>query len=411
MVHRKLLFLVAVAMLAGCRPSNGGNPQGKGPEAAVTTGLPKKTPMRRVIEQPATVEAFEETPLVARIPGYVDKVEKDIGDEVKRGNILAELSVPELIKEQAQKAALVKQAKAEVELAKAQKGEAEAGIVRADANRRRWELECERVAGLLKDKVVQQQIYDETVSQFESAKAAKLEAVAKLGRAKADIDVAGARVEVAQAEADRVKALAEYRFIVAPFDGVVTRRNVHTGHFLQPNASGSPGVLFVVARTDKLRISADIPETEAGYLSGHPTAKVHSPIFRDASFEAKVTRTSWTLDTKSRTLRIEIHHTDKSAKLRPGMFVNVTFTIDLGERNALPMSAIIPQSDPPACWRVVAGKAVRTPLKLGVRDGQNVEVLQMQKGTTWEAVTGSEEVVLTGLGAVSDGKEVNVQKK
>ena len=122
-------------------------------------------------------------------------------------------------------------------------------------------------------------------------------------------------------------------------------------------------------------------------------------------------RSSSTVRSRCRWLGPAQDRLDPKDQLRPGMFVNVTFTIDLGERNALPMSAIIPQSDPPACWRVVAGKAVRTPLKLGVRDGQNVEVLQMQKGTTWEAVTGSEEVVLTGLGAVSDGKEVNVQKK
>jgi RND family efflux transporter MFP subunit len=326
--------------------------------------------------------------------------------------VLAELSVPELVKEQAQKAALVKQAKAEVDLANAQKGEADAGIVRAAANRKRWESEYERVLELYKNKVVEKQILDETLHQYESAKAASLEATAKLAKAKADIDVAGARVEVAQAEADRLQALAEYRHIRAPFDGVITRRNVHTGHFLQPNASGSPGVLFIVARTDKLRIIADIPEAEAGYLGDRPTAKIHSPIIADVGLEAKVTRTSWTLDTKSRTLRVEIHHDGKGSKLRPGMFVTVTISIDLGERMTLPQSALIPQSDPPSCWRVVDGKAVRTALKLGVRDGQNVEVLKMQTANSaWENITGQESVVLSGLGAVSEGKEVRGDTK
>jgi RND family efflux transporter MFP subunit len=263
--------------------------------------------------------------------------------------------------------------------------------------------------------VVEKQILDETQQQYKSAKANRQEAGAKLEKAKADVSAANARVMVAEAEEGRLKAMADYRFIVAPFDGVVTRRNIHVGHFLQPNASGTPGVLFVVAQTDKLRISADIPETEAGYITDGLAAKIHVPALGGQTLDAKVARTSRTLDAKSRTLRVEIDYPAKDSKLRPGMYANLVFTINLGERYTLPASAIFTHADLPCCWRVdEQGKAVRTPLKLGIRDGQDIEVLEMRKGeSVWVKIADAsvEKIVVTNLGAVSEGKEVRVESK
>jgi RND family efflux transporter MFP subunit len=413
---------------------------GKGVDTAIKVGKPETKTLRRTIEQPATIEAFEETPLVAHISGYVDRVNADIGKQVKRGDILAELAVPEMVKELAQKTALVTQSRAEVDqttasleaaeahilTAKAMVREAEATRARADANYDRWKSEYKRVEALVASKVVDRQILDETLNQFKSAEANKVEIEAKVqsaqalaqeseakrNKAKADVAAARARVQVAQAEEGRMQALVNYREIRAPFDGVVTKRNVHTGHFLQPNASGSTGILFHVARTDILRIHADIPEAEAIYLAEGLPAKIQAPIFKDAPLDGKVARTSWTLDAKSRTLRIEIDHPNKEGKLRPGMYVNVVFTIELKDRPTLPMSAIFSHGDLPCCYRVESGKALRTPLKLGEREGQTVEILKMQKTAgTWENPTGQEVIVLTNLGAVTDGKELPASKK
>ena len=414
---------LSACILSGCSPAPSKSADA-GKKGGVKIGKPEKKSLRRVVEQPAAVEAFEETPLVARIPGHVEKVNVDIGQEVKRGAVLAELFVPEMIKELAQKDALVLQAKAELEQARASLGAAEAQILtakaqvrEADAGHERWKSEYQRVDKLVVDKVVDKQIRDETLYQRNAAEAKALsaralvtESEAKRDKAKADVSAADARVKVASADHGRFKALVDYREIVAPYDCIVTRRYIHTGHFLHPTGNAS-GVIFNVARTDKLRIIAEIPESEAIHVKNDLVVKIQAPVYKLPPVEGKVARTSWTLDPRSRTLRMEIDHPSKDSVFRPGMFVNVTFNVDFKDRITLPASAIFTHNDLPCCWRVVDGKAVRTALKLGVREGASVEVLQMQvRESTWENVTGNEDVVLTNLGAITEGKEVPGQK-
>jgi RND family efflux transporter MFP subunit len=437
--------------VSGC---NSAKPSVKMSDAsAVKTATPKKKPLRRVIEQPATIEAFEETPLVAHISGYVEKVLVDIGKQVegpqydkkgklvKPGTLLAQLDIPEMLKELEQKRAMVTLARAEVDQTEADLEAAEAHIltaiawvreaesarVSAEANYRYWKSQYNRFVNLVEENVLDKQNRDESLNKYEAAKAKQTEVEAKVesaqaatkeseakrNKAKADVAAAKARVLVAQAEEGRMKALVDYRNINAPFDGVVTRRDIHTAFFLQPNASGGPSVIFVVARTDKLRIISEIPEAEAMYISDKLKAKIHVPALKDQTFTGEVARTSRTLDPKTRTLRVEIDYENHERKLSPGMFANLVFDVDLHERFTLPVSAVFTHADMPCCWRVDdQGKAVRTPLKLGVRDAQDVEVLKMQKApSAWEAVSGQETIVVTNLGAVSEGKEVRIEGK
>ena len=440
-------FTLLLALACGCTPSNIGTPAPKASDATVKTDVPTMKPMRRVIEQPATIEGFQETALlVAHISGYVKKVDADIGKLVEPDDILAEIAVPEMLQELKQKEALVKQASAEVDQATATLTAAEANILsmqalvteakaaraRAAANYERWKSEYARVEKLVSDKVVDAQIGAETLNQFkaadairqeveakvESAQAMTKESQAKRDKAKADVAASQARVLVAQAEEGRFKALADYRFIRAPFKGVVTRRFIHPGALLQPNASGGPVPMFFIARTDKVRIIAEIPENEAKYfLEDLPSkiglaAKIQIPALKDQIFSGHVARTSDTLDPKTRTLRIEIDYVNKNKELRSGMFATLIFELEFVGRTTLPASAIFIHADQPCCWRVVNGKAVRTPVKLGLHDGQLVEVLKMKTPeSNWESVTGSEEVIITNLGAVSESKEVKTERK
>ena len=439
-----------MVLAAGCTRTDptASGPSPKAAQAEIKTDRPKN--LRRAIEQPATIEAFEETPLVAHIAGYVERDPADIGKVIvgpkydakgtltKPGEVLATLAVPELLRELEQKTALVKQAKAEVDqasasldaaeaailTAKAQIREAESSRARAAANHDYWKGQHARIDEIVRTQVLDKQIRDETLNKYKAAEAfrdeieAKVQSVlastkeseARRNKAKADVEAAKARVLVAQAEEGRLAALVEYRFIRAPFDGVVTRRNVHTGHFLQPGAGSGANVVFVVARTDILRIVAEIPEADAGYITNGMVARIEPPMLMGEAFEAKIARTSWTLNSKSRTLRIEIDHANKAAKLRPGMYVNLSFTIAFDNRWVLPAGAIFMDADQPCCWRVEEGKAVRTPLKLGGRDGQSVEVLKMQKrDASWEAITGKEEIVISGRGAVTEGMQIPVK--
>ncbi len=429
------------------------------PEGAVTVTAvaPQRQALRRVSEQPGFIEAFEETPLVAKIAGHVQKMYCDVGDrvrgprfdekgnQVEPGQVLAELWVPEIEEECRQKQALVAQAKAEVEQAQGALGAAEANVAtmqamvleaqaaraRVLANYERWQSEYKRIENLVLGQVIDQQTRDETRHQFKAAEAAREEVEAKIrsaqttareseakrDKARADLAVARARVLVADAEEGRLRALLLYAKIRAPFDGVVTRRNIHTGYFLQP-ATGSGGQpLFVVARTDPLRVIVDMPEAEALLVRTGQPARIHLQVIKDQEFEGKVSRTAWSLDSKSRTLHTEIDLPNPEGLLRPGMYAFVRFTSELPDRLTLPVAAVAAEGEQAFCFQVLADKLVRTPIKLGQRNATHVEVLRKQGKPTqagreggWEDFSGREVIALGNLARLIDGQAVRPRR-
>ncbi len=458
LLHSCAVLATLATAISGC------SKQGSTAQAPATEGEqiptvsivhPEKKSIVRIVEQPAFVEAFEETPLFARITGYVQKVPHDMGDRVKgpkydaagkqveAGEVLAELWVPEMEEDLRQKKALVVQTKAEadqaaaavdaadaaVATAKALVAEAEAGRERALANYERWESEYQRMVALAKSKVIDEQTRDETRNQFKAAGAARKEVEAKVGsaqatareseakrdKAKADLAAAKARIQVAQAEEGRAAALLEYSKIRAPYDGVITSRNVATGYYLT-GMGAKP--LFVVARVDIVRIMVDVPEADASVIRENVPAHVRFPTMKEHEIDAKVTRTSWSLDAKSRTLRAEIDLPNAQGKLRPGMYAYVSFKTESAPGYTLPAAAVITQGDQSFCFRLEGEKAVRTPIKTGARDGQHVQVFQKQtkaagkqgEPAVWESFTGQEEIVASSAASLADGQTVNRKK-
>lgn len=449
--------LIAFLLACGCgkHKTESPTPQNTKKETGVpVVGKAEMKSLRRVIEEPATVLAIEETPLYARIPGFLVKVNADIGDRVKgptfdakgkcleQGQILAKLGVPEMVEELRQKTALVKQADAEVDQAKASVKaadahvetagamvkEAEAARARAQAVFARWESEYKRVSGLVQRGVIDEQTRDETENQFKassasrqeveahvlSAKAMEKESVAKSNKAKADLDAAIARVEVAKAEEGRMKALTEYMMIRAPFDGVVTRRNVHTGHLLSGNGT-TP--LFVLSRMDVVRVVVEVSEADALAINEKTPVRIRFQVIKDREFKVTVKRVSWSFDQKARTLRAEIDLPNPDGMFRPGMYAYVAFDTDTPKAYTLPLSALLSSGGETNCFRVEEGKAVRTPLKVGVRDKERVQALQKQvknkdgEGFHWEDINGEEDFVLEHPGTLTEGQTISPAKK
>lgn len=309
---------------------------------------------QKALTVPGSVEAYEEAQLFARIPGYVEKWTADIGDRVKKGQVLAVLSVPEHEAELAQKKALVVQAQAEVlqaqgllkeatatlDLATNQIQEAEAGVKRARAYARYRKLTHERLKKLLESRSVSQDIVDEGTRQLEAAEAALAEAESKLrvtraareaGLAKRDaaeagVQVARARFDVARANLQRVAVLLQYSRILAPFDGVVTRRSVNTGDLVTP--SGRPAApLFTVSRVDIIRVVVAVPDRDAPRLRVGSEATIKFDALPDKMFKGKVARIAGALDPAKRTLRAEIDLPNPDGKLLPGMYGTVTLML------------------------------------------------------------------------------------
>jgi RND family efflux transporter MFP subunit len=393
----------------------------------------------RTVGQPGFVNAYEQTALFAKFAGYVHRWHVDIGDRVRKGDVLVELTVPELVEDHRQKQAqvglnrvqvkqterLVEVADAAVKTAVARVAEAGDDQVKAQAEVLRWESEVDRLTKLVEDRVVARQVLEESKKQLRASRAAhdaagaairarqgqQLARAADLAKAKVDVDAAAAQVKVAEAAERRLAALLSYTRLLAPFDGVVTVRNVNTGDFVQPaeqeGARDRP--LYVVARTDLVRVYVDVPEAQAGYVSKGAAAVVRLPALDDAELDAKVTRTSWALNVKSRTLRAEIDLPNPGATLLPGMYAYGSVRLERRVAWALPVGAVTEVGNQVCCYVVQGGKAVRTPVETGLSDGTWVEVRRKRgESGAWVPPTGSEEVIVGEQSGVLDGQRVSL---
>jgi HlyD family secretion protein len=450
-MRRDTLFLVAVAGLlpaVGCNSKPAGPPGGSATPAGpqVTVVKPEMRPVKRVVEQPGTVQAFEETALHANLTGYVEAVEQDpdkkdrpphdrfidIGSRVKANQVLARLAKPELEQELKQKQALVKQAEAEVvqaekALTAAGEGivatdaavvEADAGVERAQAQAERWQSEVKRIAKLLADGVGDLQTLDETKNQLKAAEAASKEAGARVTARKAavakakadkdktaaDVEAAKERLNVAKAEVARVEALKGYMKIVAPFDGVVTYRSMNRGDFV---TAGDKITLFKVAQTHPIRVVVNVPEADAGLVVAGQDVRLTLQGVPGGGEVGKVTRTSWSLEPSSRTLRTEIDYPNEKGQVRPGMYAYAKLTVELPAAWAVPTAALGKVGDDSIMYLVEGGKAVRVPVQLLKGDSQFTQVRRYKKpgATDWTDVTGSEQIA-TPASAVTDGQAV-----
>jgi len=419
--HWPAVLLSAAGLLcAGCGrtstagpvPAPAAPPVAAPAHATVTAVKPERKTVRRAIAQPGQIEANQQTAVYAKVAGFVDAVLRDRGDEVEMGQTLAVVAVPEMDEELAQKEALVAQARAELERAQKTVAAADARLALADALLERWKAESERLQKLIKGKGVEQQTLDETRYQLEAARAGRDEGLANRDRGQADVRVAQARLQVAQAERRRLEALVDYAIIKAPFAGVVNRRNISKGDFVQPIAGSRGEPLFVILDMDPVRIFVDVAESDAVWVAKGTPARVRVPAWPGREFEAKVERSAWGLDPRSRTLRVEIDVPNPRGELRSGMYAYATILVEHPRTWTVPASSIVTQGDQAFLYRVENGKAVRTAVEVGLREGPVVEVLRKQvklpQETVWEEFTGREEIVTTQAATLTDGQTVSV---
>ena len=442
-----LLALIPALLASGCghheaKPSD----ETVGP-SEVEVVYPQRMDLTRQIEQPGQFVSYEHTPIYAKMPGYAKEPLVDIGDVVKKDQLLVELYVPEVVEELNVKDARVEKAKADltqveavvvataaaVDAASAMVNETKAGVVRAEADVRRWEKEDYRAEYMLKRQIYDKQTRDETQKQLEVSRASLDEAKAKhdtaratlrerqarYKKARADVDVANAEIQLTKADYNQWAAWLSYAKIRAPFDGVITQRIVHTGHYLQPSNSGTTSKtaepLFMVMRMDIMRITVQVPELDAVYVKAGDRAVVRPQALRGQEVLGTVTRSSWSFDDRARTLRVEVHVPNPTGILRPGMYANVSLFAKQPNALTLPPEAILndilAHNDRSYCVVVENGKCRKMFLQLGLRGEEGVQVLAKQtQGGKLEAFTGTEAVVVSHPASLLDGQLVQVQQ-
>jgi RND family efflux transporter MFP subunit len=428
-----IIHTTALLTLASCTAGCGQGPTVKADNTAgpavtrVEVVSPARATIRRSTEQPGQIEAYEVTPIYAKISGYVQKWNVDIGDKVTKGQVLAVLSDPELDAEAQQKTATVEeveakltQAKAAEEVAQANLAstqakivEVQAGTRRADAELARWQAEFTRVEQLFNERALTGSLLDETRSklrasesareevyaQVKSAEVAVRQSAAMLDKARSDVKAAAASIKVARYDAQRIEALRQYETIMAPYDGVVTHRHVDVGDLTEPGTHGKP--LFTVARDDMVRITVSVPEMYAMEVNSGDRVLVRLQALSGRNFDGKVSRTSWTLDPKNRTLRTEIHVPNPKGMLRPGLYAYATLIVEEhADVLSVPSSALVRQDTRSYCVSVADGRALLKPVSVGLDDGTRVEILS--------GLQGNEAIVKAYPSSLVDGQAVEI---
>jgi multidrug efflux pump subunit AcrA (membrane-fusion protein) len=403
-----------VATLAGPSPPGQDPPAQEKPKAAARDRTPeipvevvKRARWTRTTSQPGTLQAFDSADVYARVPGYLKALTVDIGSRVKTGETLAEIEAPEVAAdaekaraevEHAQvrliraKAALqVAQAARELEHAKVQAADAARDAAAVEVQLRKITLEY--AADLERKRVVSKQEHGAEALRYESAvagskgalsqvsvaQAAEAEARAKVDMARADVDAAAIDVRIAQAGLAHANDLLAYARIVAPYDGVVTRRSYHVGELVGSPSTGKMAPLFTIVRTDVVRVVVFVPDFVTTLLNmGDPAQIWIDALGPDTVFEGRVARTGYELNPTARNLRVEIDLPNTDGRLRPGQNGRVEIRLGTPEDVISIATAAITERDNngwAACLRLVDGATIRTSIRVGEERDGRIQVL------------------------------------
>ena len=326
----------------------------------VTTVSPKAGGDGQPLTLPGTLLGVTESTVYARSNGYIVRWFKDIGSTVKKGDALAEITAPEIDQELSQAVSSRDQAAASASLAKST----------AD----RWQ------ALRQKDAVTQQDL-DERLSAFNQAQA---------------------NLAAAEANVGRLRKLQGFNQVVAPFDGVVTRRNIDVGDLVNAGNGGTGQALFAVAQADPLRLYVYVPQVYARQIKIGDAAVVTLAERAGEQYRGTVARTARAIDTVTRTMQVEIRVPNPSNALITGSYVQVTLPIN-GDARALtvPTNALLFRPDGTRVALVDDGGRVHLALvKLGTDFGTSVEVLS--------GVSASDRMVLNPADSLADGDVVTL---
>jgi multidrug resistance efflux pump len=330
-----LTGLLPNPVVAGEKTATETDENGGSRSMAVKVVRPKRDANFRVSNQQlATVEPFYEAELRARASGVVRFVAKDIGEPVRTGELLVEIDAPDLDQAVAQKEAVVRQREQEVTGAEADLANAKAAVVLAKASVKQKEAELleaqhvkaarmtkrDRVKKLVASGTVTPDAGDEAELDYqaavagvasanaavEKAKAEQTQKEAGLQKAVADLDIKRALVNVANKDRDVAAAQAAYARVYAPFDGVITRRTVDPGRFVQGSAAAGTEPLITLARVDLVTVVMRLPDTAAPFLGPHTEAVIEFDQLPGVVVRGPITRFSPAINTTDRTARVEV---------------------------------------------------------------------------------------------------------
>jgi len=368
-------------------PSHDADSANAAPRAAIA--LVKREPVTNTLSIAGEFLPYQEVELHAKVAGYIRRINVDIGDRVKAGQVLAVLEVPELN-------AQVQGADAGVRHSREEILRAENEVARAKATHKALHEEAKRLEQVAKERpelIAQQEIDD--------AEAKDLAGEAQVEAAKSALAAAHQQLEVSKAAHSQVTAMQDYSRIIAPFDGVVTWRYADTGALIQAGTSNANSAPVVkLAQVNLLRLRIPVPESMAdGVRIGRPAdIRVQATGLR---FSGKVARFTDSFDRSTRTMQVEFDVPNTDYKLTPGMYADVVLEIQKrADAITVPVQAITYNNDKKMVLLVDAQNRVQVrEIQIGIEDPHRVEVLA--------GLDPGDRVVVGNLGAYQPGQRVD----
>jgi len=329
------------------------------PTVAVIT--PSAEPAADQLVLPAQLQAYVESAIYARTNGYLLRWNKDIGSQVKKGELLAEIDTPEVDQELSQAKAAQQQTVAQLQLAKST---------------------AERWINLRKTDSVSQQESDQQSSAY-------TQAVANNAAAEANVR--------------RLQQLESFKHVYAPISGVITRRNTDVGALITAGSSGTGKELFDVAQVDPLRVFVSVPQSNAPAIRAGLPAYIELREYPGQKFSGKVVRTADSIDPATRTLLTEIDVPNPRGHLLPGSYAEVHFAVPVQiTRLSIPVNALLFRPEGPRV--AVVGSDHKVHLKaisIGRDYGTKVEILG--------GLDANDQIVVNPADSLEDGQEVNIK--
>jgi RND family efflux transporter MFP subunit len=340
----------------------------------------------------AEFEPYQQVDVMAKVAGYVQSINVDIGDRVRAGRVLATLEVPEMQDDLTKAGAAIDEADAQIATASDE-------LRRAEASHQLAHLSFSRIADVLKREpgLVPQQEVDEAHSR-------DLVSEAQVSAAKSSLRTAEQRRKVAEAEKTRLQTLHKYTTISAPFDGVVTKRYANAGSMIQAGTASQSQAMPIVqlSQNNLLRLILPVPESAVSRVHVGQVVDVRVSSL-GKTFPGRVARFAEKIQPSTRTMDTEVDVPNPALTLIPGMYAEVNLRVD-ERRNAvsIPLDAVDRSGGASQVYMVSkAGMIQVTPVTLGLETAQRVEVQSgLQEG----------DVVVVGRRAgLKNGQKVQVR--
>lgn len=335
------IMLLAAPGCQGARPDTSSAPADAGAAASAPTVevVPVVSkPLDAVTHLEGELTPYEAVSLFARVNAFVSRVRVDRGSKVKAGDLLVALAAPEL-------------------------------------NAQRAEVQA-KLAG---DKSTYERL--KTASQTPGAVAGN------------EVQVAEATVLADQSRLDALRALEQYLTVTAPFDGVITERNVHPGALVGPQAGANAAPMLRIEQVAKLRLTVPVPESLVGAIAEGSPATFTVRAYPGTKFTGATRRISRSLDPKTRSMPVELDVDNADGRLAAGMFADAAWPVKRGAPSLfVPPGAIVQSTERTFVVRVKEGVVDQVAVQRGITQGDLLEVFgDLHEGDT-VAKRGSEEL-------------------